>query len=60
MDKFLTVFEICGILKVKRGTVIRWIQAGDLRAFKLGNGRSWRIRSIDLKHFVEGKSSRKI
>jgi len=55
MDKFLTVFEICGILKVKRGTVIRWIQAGELRAFKLGSGRFWRIRSIDLKRFIERK-----
>ena len=60
MDKFLSVFEICGILKVKRGTVIRWIQTGRLRAFKPGGGRFWRIRERDLKQFVrDGSDIRK-
>ena len=54
MDKFLSVYEICGILKVKRGTVIRWIRAGRLRAFKVGGGRLWRIRERDLREFVKG------
>ena len=53
MDKFLSVYEICGILKVKRGTVIRWIRAGRLRAFKVGGGRLWRIRERDLKRFIK-------
>ena len=55
MDKFLSVYEICGILKVKRGTVIRWIRAGRLRAFKVGGGRLWRIRERDLREFVKGE-----
>jgi excisionase family DNA binding protein len=54
MDKFLSVYEICGILKVKRGTVIRWIRAGRLRAFKVRGGRLWRIREWDLREFVKG------
>ena len=54
MDKFLMVKEICGMLKVKRGTVIRWIQAGRLRAFKVGGGRLWRIRERDLRDFTKG------
>ena len=54
MESFLTVKEICGILKVKRGTVIRWIRAGWLRAFKVGGGRLWRIRERDLREFVKG------
>jgi excisionase family DNA binding protein len=53
MESFLTVKEICGILKVKRGTVIRLIRAGRLRAFKLGGGRLWRIRETDLKRFIK-------
>jgi len=53
MDKFLSVFEICGILKVKRGTVIRWIRTGRLRAFKPGGGRFWRIRKIDFQKFIK-------
>jgi len=54
MESFLTVKEICAILKVKRGTVIRWIRAGRLRAFKVGGGRLWRIRERDLREFVKG------
>ena len=54
MDRFLTVKEICGILRVKRGTAIRWIRAGKLRAFKVGGGRLWRIRERDLREFVKG------
>jgi excisionase family DNA binding protein len=57
MDKFLMVKEICGMLKVKRGTVIRWIRAGRMRAFKLGGGRLWRIRERDLKRFVASSSA---
>ena len=56
MESFLSVYEICEILKVKRGTVIRWIRAGRLRAFKLGGGRLWRIRERDLKGLIRGGS----
>ena len=52
MDKFLTVKEICDILKVTRGTVIRWIRIGKLRAIKLGGGRLWRVRESELKRFM--------
>jgi len=53
MDKFLTVKDVCDLLKVTRGTVIRWIRTGELRAFKLGSGRSWRIRKIDFQKFIK-------
>ena len=54
MDKFLSVNEICEILKVRRGTVVGWIRAGQLRGFKLGGGRFWRIRERDLNRFIKG------
>lgn len=56
MENFLTVKEICGILKVKRGTVIRWIRTGKLQAFKFGGGRVWRIQERNLKMFIRGGS----
>lgn len=58
MDKFLTVGDVCGLLKVTRGTAIRWIRGGELKAFKLGGGRLWRIRRTDLRQFIEGKPSK--
>jgi len=54
MDTYLTVNEICGLLKVERGTVIRWIGAGRLRAFKPGGGRLWRVARPDFQRFVKG------
>lgn len=55
MDTFLTVNEICGLLKVERDTVVRWIESGQLRAFKPGGGRFWRIRRADFQRFVKGR-----
>lgn len=54
MDTFLTVNEISGLLKVERGTVIRWILGGRLRAFKPGDGRLWRIARADFQQFIKG------
>lgn len=54
LDVFLTVNEISAILKVERATVIRWIMAGRLRAFKPGDGRVWRVASADFQRFVKG------
>lgn len=53
MSQFLTVRDVEDLLKVSRGTVIRLIRAGRLRAFKLGGGRLWRIRETDLKRFIK-------
>jgi excisionase family DNA binding protein len=53
MGKILTLKEICAELKVTRKTVIRWIETGELKAFKLGSGRRlWRIRERELQRFI--------
>lgn len=54
MDAFLTVNDICSLLKVERDTVARWITSGRLPAFKPGNGRFWRVRRRDFQRFVKG------
>ena len=54
MDTFLTVNEIATALKVERSTVIRWIESGQLRAFKPGGGRFWRVRRQDFQRFIKG------
>ena len=53
MDKYLTVEDIEASLKVKRGTVIRWIRSGRLRAFKPGGGRFWRVARPDFQRFLK-------
>jgi len=54
MDDFMTVKDVCELLKVSRGTVIRLIRAGQLKAFKIGTGRSWRIERSEFQRFVKG------
>jgi excisionase family DNA binding protein len=56
MDRFLTVEQIAGILKVERVTVRRWIAAGRLRAFRPAGGRLWRVQAADFLRFVKGGS----
>jgi excisionase family DNA binding protein len=53
VGKCLAVIEIAEMMKVSRGTVIRWIKTGRLRVFKLGGGRLWRIQEKDLKRFIK-------
>ena len=53
--RFFTIGDICDELRVSRKTVLSWISAGNLKAFKLGGGRLWRIRERDLKRFVKGE-----
>jgi len=52
----MTIREAADFLKVSRKTVLRWIENGRLKAFKLGGGRLWRIRERDLKRFIKGSS----
>ncbi|MBE3126329.1 MAG: helix-turn-helix domain-containing protein [Acidobacteria bacterium] len=54
LDSFLTVEEICSLLKVERHTVARWISSGQLPAFKPGGGRFWRVRRQDFQKFIKG------
>ena len=54
-DGFLTVDEICRLLKVERHTVAGWIESGKLRAFKPGGGRFWRVTRADFQRFIKGK-----
>ena len=54
METYLTVAEICGLLKVERCSVIRWIRSGKLRGFKLAGGRLWRVSRSDFQRFLKG------
>jgi excisionase family DNA binding protein len=56
MSKLLTVKDVCLTLRVTRNTVLRWVEAGELRAFKLGSGgRLWRVWEQDLQQFLKAQ-----
>ena len=49
-DRLLTIQDIAGRCQVATKTVRRWIDSGEMTAFKLG--RQWRISEQDLKLFL--------
>jgi len=53
-EKLLTIEEVAEILRVSTRSVIRYIEAGRLKASKLG---VWRIKQSDLNTFLEETSN---
>lgn len=47
-----TTTEVAKMLKVHKNTIMRWIEGGKIKAFKIG--RFWRIKEEDLQKFIEG------
>jgi len=54
IDKLLTIKEVAKILRVSERSVNRYIEAGRLRASRIGK---WRIGEKDLKKFLEKHSN---
>lgn len=50
MHTIYTPEEIADKLKASRRTVYRWIEKGELKAFKAG--KMWRITREDLEEFL--------
>ena len=53
MEKYFTPDEVADLLKVRRLTIYRWIDAGKLSAKKVGRGL--RIAGSDLDAFVDAQ-----
>ena len=47
--------ELEKILRTTRRTIYKWIDNGEIRAFKVG--RSWRVSMEDLKAFLQSRTS---
>jgi excisionase family DNA binding protein len=58
MEDLLTPQDARRILRISRTSVYGLLGSGRLKSFKVG--RLVRIRTIDLKHFIEGKPSKNI
>ena len=56
IDKLLTIEEVAKILRVSTRTVNRYIEAGRLRASRIGQ---WRIKESDLEKFLKENSNEK-
>lgn len=54
IEKLFTIEEVAEILRVHTRTVTRYIEAGRLKASKLG---VWRIKQSDLNAFLEETSN---
>jgi len=54
VDKLLTIKEIAKYLRVSERSVLRYIEAGRLRASRIGQ---WRIKENDLEKFLKENSN---
>ncbi len=50
-DDILTIQEVAKALKVSKRTVYRWIEAGDLKAARIGR-KTYRVFESDLNKFI--------
>ncbi len=50
-ERLLTIPEVANRLRVNQKTIRRWIDMGELAAYKLGH--QWRISERDLRSFLE-------
>jgi len=55
VEKIYNVKGVCALLSAPRVTVIRWINEGNLRAFKVRGGRLWRFRESEIQRFLDNK-----
>ncbi len=53
-DKFLTIKEVADYLRVSERSVLRYIEAGRLKAIKVGY---WRVKESDLQYFINQNSN---
>ncbi len=50
-DEFLTFNEVMAYLRVSRTTIYDWLNAGKLRAYKVG--KSVRFKKSDVEAFIK-------
>lgn len=53
-DKLLTIKEVAKYLRVSERSVLRYIEAGRLKAIKVGY---WRVSEKDLEDFIKKNSN---
>jgi len=53
-DKLLTIKEVAEYLRVSERSVLRYIEAGRLKAIKVG---WWRVKQSDLESFLNKNSN---
>ena len=56
-ETYYTLAEIAEKLKVSYRTAYRWVQAGELSAYKLGS--EWRVAESDLQAFLDARNIRR-
>lgn len=54
-EPLLTIPDIARLFQVSTKTVRRWIDAGELRAHRLG--RQWRISTSEVEQFLNARLS---
>ena len=56
-ERFYRVKEVCGILRVDRRTLWKWIKEGKIKAVRLPSGR-YRIPESEIRKILGGSGGR--
>ena len=57
-ERVWTVREVAEHLKVHTNTVLRWLNSGQLRGYRIGGTKAgWRIHQPDLDRFIAERRS---
>jgi len=51
-ERAYTVTEVAALMRVGRWTVLRWIEAGHLAAFRAHPGAHYRITPAEVRRFM--------
>lgn len=54
-DRFMTLKEVAGYLRLNQRTIYKWAQEGIIPASKLGS--TWRFRRSEIDNWVEKRKN---
>ncbi len=58
-DDLLNVEELCEILGIGKNVAYQILNSGEIKAFKIGKGRVWKIPLISIEEYILLKSGLK-
>ncbi len=56
-QNLLTVIEVAKRLRVTPEAVRRWLRAGQLKGFMLGDRGGWRVRAGEVESFISKRET---
>lgn len=52
-EEYLRVSDVAKVFDVTSYTVRQWLNNGDLKGVKIGNGHYWRVAKSEIKRYAD-------